>query len=77
LALAGGGGGIVFFLLVIYLFRPLIVQLVGVQFLIPPVLSILALSLGAQALALVSVALGALVPTLRISLMDPAKAMRK
>jgi putative ABC transport system permease protein len=77
LALVGGSAGIVFFLLVIHLFRTLIVQLMGVQFLIPSLFSLLMLALGALALALGSVTLGALVPTLRISLMDPAKAMRK
>jgi putative ABC transport system permease protein len=77
LALAGGVAGIAFFLLVIYLFRPLLIQLMGVQFLIPSLFSTFTLALGALALALVSVSLGALIPTLRISLMDPAKTMRK
>jgi putative ABC transport system permease protein len=77
LALVGGIAGIGLFFLSIYLFRNLIIQLVGVPFLIPSAASFTVLAAGALVLALVSVTLGALIPTMRISLMDPAEAMRK
>jgi putative ABC transport system permease protein len=77
LALGGGGAGIAFFILAVYLFRQLIMQLMGVPFLIPSLFSLFVLAAGALVLALASVTLGALIPTLRISLMDPAEAMRK
>jgi putative ABC transport system permease protein len=77
LALAGGIAGIGLFFLSVYLFRSLIIQLVGVPFLIPSAQSFIFLVVGALVLALASVTLGALIPTMRISLMDPAEAMRK
>ena len=76
LALAGGATGIAIFTFAIYLFRNLIIQMMGVPFLIPSLLTMLGFALGALALTLASVVLGALLPTVRISLMDPAYAMR-
>lgn len=77
LALFGGVAGIAFFAAFVHLFRHLIIQMMGVPFVIPSAVSLVVLALGALVLALVSVTLGALVPTVRISLMDPAAAMRK
>jgi putative ABC transport system permease protein len=77
LALAGGTVGIAVAGLAIYLFRPLIIGLLGTPFLYPDVLGLLALGLGALALALAGVILAALVPALRISLQDPAISMRE
>jgi putative ABC transport system permease protein len=77
LALSGGGAGIVLSISAVYLFHQLLIQLIGVPFLIPSLLSLLVLTVGALTLAVVSVTLGALIPSLRISLMEPAQAMRK
>jgi putative ABC transport system permease protein len=77
LALAGALAGIAFFTFAIYLFRDLIMQIMRVPFIFPSPVSLLALSAGALALALGSVTLGALLPALHISLMDPTLAMRK
>ena len=77
LALGGGGAGIAFSILTVQLFRQLIVQSLGIPFLIPSLLSLIGLVVGALALAMISVVLGALIPALRISRMDPADAMRK
>lgn len=77
LALAGATAGIAFFTLAIYLFRDLIMQIMRVPFIFPSLVSLLALSAGALALALGSVTLGALLPALHISRMDPTLAMRK
>jgi putative ABC transport system permease protein len=77
LALAGGTAGIAIAGLAIYLFRPLIIGLLGTPFLYPDLLGLLALGLGAMALALTGVVLAALVPALRISLQDPAISMRE
>jgi putative ABC transport system permease protein len=76
LALAGGIGGIALFTFAVYLFRNLIVQIMGVPFLFPTPIQLIALSAGALALTLISVTLGALIPILRVSLMDPSLAMR-
>lgn len=77
IAAAGGAAGIAVFTAAVHLFHDLIVRTMGVPFLIPSPPSLLILALGALALALGSVALGALVPTVRISRMDPALAMRE
>jgi putative ABC transport system permease protein len=77
LALAGGAAGAVAAVFAVYLFRNLIIQVLGVPFLIPSPAALLALSAAALALTLVSVTLGALLPSLRIVQMDPALAMRK
>lgn len=77
LALAGGGVGIIVSSLATYLFRTLIVNLMGVPFLFPAIPQLAGLGLGALALALVGVTLAALVPALRISLQDPAISMRE
>jgi putative ABC transport system permease protein len=77
LALAGAISGIAFFTSVVYLFRSLIIQSLGVPFLFPAPFSLAVLIAVALAFALVSVTLGALLPTVHISRMDPALAMRK
>ncbi len=77
LALAGGATGVAVAGLAIYLFRPLIVGLLGTPFLFPDLLGLAALGLGALVLALLGVVLAALVPALRISLQDPAISMRE
>lgn len=77
LALAGGLAGVAVAGLAIYLFRPLIIGLLGTPFLFPALPGLLALGLGALALALVGVVLAALVPALRISFQDPAISMRE
>ena len=77
LALAGGGTGIAVASLAVYLFRPLIIGLMGTPFLFPAPLQLAGLSLGALALALLGVILAALIPALRISLQEPAISMRE
>jgi putative ABC transport system permease protein len=77
LALAGGTTGIAVAGLAVYLFRPLIVGLLGVPFLFPTPLQLAGLSLGALTLALAGVLLAALFPALRISLQEPAISMRE
>jgi putative ABC transport system permease protein len=77
LALAGGVTGIAVAILAIYLFRTLIVGLMGTPFLIPAPLGLAALGLGALALALAGVVVAALIPAVRISLQDPAISMRE
>jgi ABC-type lipoprotein release transport system permease subunit len=63
--------------LAIYLFRTLIVDLMGFPFLFPAPLQLAGLGLGALVLALLGVTLAALIPALRISLQDPAISMRE
>jgi putative ABC transport system permease protein len=77
LALAGGGVGIAVASLAVYLFRPLIIGLMGTPFLFPAPLPLAGLGLGALASALVGVIGAALLPALRISLQDPAVSMRE
>jgi len=77
LALAGGAVGIAISALGVYLFRNLIIGLMGVPFFIPAPLPLAGLALLALALALVGVALAALFPALRISLQDPSVSMRE
>jgi putative ABC transport system permease protein len=77
LALAGGSVGIIVSSLAIYLFRTLIVDMMGFPFLFPAPLQLAGLGLGALVLALLGVTLAALIPALRISLQDPAISMRE
>ena len=77
LALVGGAVGITLAPLAIFLFKDLITRLMGTPFLFPTPLSLLGLALGGLALALVSVALATLLPTLRISHEEPATAMKE
>jgi putative ABC transport system permease protein len=77
LALTGGVTGIFIAGLAVYLFRPLIIGLMGTPFLYPAPLPLVGLGLGALALALVGVTLAALFPTLRISFQDPDISMRE
>jgi putative ABC transport system permease protein len=76
-ALAGGAAGIAFFTAVVYLFRHAIIQYLHTPFILPAPLELAGLALSALLLVLASVGLAALVPALRISLMDPAVAMRE
>lgn len=76
MALGGGITGIAVFAFAVYLFRNLIIQTMGVPFVFPSPFAIITLFIGALALTLFSVTLGALIPTVRISAMDPAVAMR-
>jgi putative ABC transport system permease protein len=77
LGLVGGIFGIALFTFTIFLFRNLIIQMMSVPFLIPSMLNLIALALGTLVLTLGSVTIGAIIPTLRASLMDPSIAMRK
>jgi len=77
LALTGGSVGIGIFTLAVYLFRNLIIQKMGVPFLIPGPLELAGLAAVALLLSLGSVTLGALIPALRASHLDPSFAMRK
>jgi putative ABC transport system permease protein len=77
LAVTGGVVGIAVACLAVYLFRPLIVLLMGTPFLYPAPLSLAGLGVGALAVALVNVILAALIPALRISSEDPAISMRE
>ena len=77
LALAGGATGIAVAGLAVYLFRPLIIGLMGTPYLYPAPLQLAGLGLGALALALLGVILAALIPALRISFQEPAISMRE
>ncbi|MBU0492121.1 MAG: ABC transporter permease [Chloroflexi bacterium] len=77
LALTGGLAGSALAALAVFLFRNLIVQVMGAPFLFPAPLSLLALILGALALTLVSVTLAILIPAVRISRQEPAASMRE
>jgi putative ABC transport system permease protein len=77
LAVAGGVVGVVVVSLAVYLFRNLIIGMMGVPFLYPGIPQLLLLGLGAIALVLLSVLTAALLPTFRISVQDPALAMRE
>lgn len=76
LALPGATFGILFVIVLVYLFRNFIIQMMGVPFLIPSPLALIGLSVAALAAGLVSVVLGAIIPTLRVTRMEPAFAMR-
>ncbi len=77
LALAGGAAGITLAAFAIFLFKDLITRLMGTPFLLPTPLSLLVLTVGGLALALVSVTLATLFPTWRISHEEPATAMKE
>ena len=77
LALAGGLSGTIMSALAVYLFRNMIIASLGLPFLFPPLPSLIGMSVLGLGLALVSVTVGAVFPALRISLMDPAAAMRE
>lgn len=76
-ALLGGTAGIAYFYALVYLYHDLISRTLGLPFLIPSAGSLLLLAAGALLLALASVTLGALLPSARITRMEPALAMRK
>jgi putative ABC transport system permease protein len=77
LAFIGGILGTTLSIFSIYLFRNLLIQLMGFPFLIPSPLTLALISIAALAITMMSVALGVLFPAIRISTMDPAVAMRK
>lgn len=77
LGLAGGLSGVLLATLVVFLFRSLIIDLMGVPFLLPALPGLLALAAGALALTLASVLAAALFPALRSSVQEPALAMRE
>lgn len=77
LALAGGLAGAAFSTLSVYLFRNMIIASLGLPFLFPPLPALIGMSLLGLGLALGSVVVGAALPALRISRMDPAAAMRE
>ena len=77
LALAGGATGIGLTVLATYLFRKLIVVSLGIPFLLPSPLSLLAQVVGGLGVALSSVTVAAMLPAYRISHQDPAAAMRE
>jgi putative ABC transport system permease protein len=77
LALAGGGVGAAITAVVIVLLRNLIIQTLGIPFLFPSILPLLAQIAGVLLLALISVTLAAVIPAWRISHQDPAAAMRE
>lgn len=76
LALVGGSVGVSLSTFAIYLFRDFLIRTLGFPFLFPALPVLIILSLAVLAVTLVSVTLGALLPTLRISTMEPAYAMR-
>ncbi|MCL7453705.1 MAG: FtsX-like permease family protein [Anaerolineae bacterium] len=77
LAFCGASAGIFVAVLALYLFRRLIINSLGVPFLLPPP-GLLALQIGiGLLLAMFSVFLAALLPAIKISRQDPAIAMRE
>ena len=77
LALGGGVAGIALTALVAFLFRRLIVLSLGIPFLLPSPIALLAQVAGGLGLALVAVAVAAMLPAYRISRLDPSVAMRE
>ena len=77
IAAAGAVAGIAMAAYAVDLFHHLIVQTLGIPFLTPSPLALIGLMVGALVLALGSVTLGAMFPTVRISRLEPALAMRK
>jgi putative ABC transport system permease protein len=77
LALAGSSLGVLLSTFAIYLFRDFLIRTLGFPFLFPTLPVLILLSLAVLAVTLISVTLGALLPTLRISTMEPAYAMRR
>jgi putative ABC transport system permease protein len=76
LALLGGSAGVLLSTFAIYLFRDFLIRTLGFPFLFPSLPVLALLSIAVLAVTLVSVTLGALLPTFRISTMEPAYAMR-
>jgi putative ABC transport system permease protein len=77
LALGGGAVGIALGALTTFLFRDLIVRSLEMPFLFPSLPSLLTLVGGGLIVALAGVTLAALLPAFRISLQEPAIAMRE
>jgi putative ABC transport system permease protein len=77
LAFCGATVGAFLAILAIYLFRRLIVMMVGVPFLLPSPGAIVVQTGVGLLLAMLSVLLAALFPALKISRQDPAIAMRE
>ncbi len=77
LALAGAVPGLLLAAFCVYLFRSLIIRSIGVPFLYPSPLPLLALIAGGVVLALAGVTLAASLPAFRISRLDAAVAMRE
>jgi putative ABC transport system permease protein len=77
LAFIGGVAGIILADLVIFLFRKLVMVTLGIPFLLPSPVMLLAMAMGGLLLSLFSVNLAALIPAYQISRQDPAIAMRE
>jgi putative ABC transport system permease protein len=77
LALAGAVPGLLLAAFSVYLFRSLIIRSIGVPFLYPSPLALLALLGAGVILALIGVTLAASLPAYRISRLDAAVAMRE
>lgn len=77
LALGGGTIGLCLAALATYLFRNLLVASLGIPFLLPSIPSLLGLVIGGLVIALLTVAVAALLPAIRISRLDAAVAMRE
>jgi putative ABC transport system permease protein len=77
LALAGAVPGLLLAAFSVYLFRSLIIRSIGVPFLYPSPLPLLALLAAGVLLALAGVTLAASLPAFRISRLDAAVAMRE
>ena len=77
LALAGGLTGVTLTMLVVYLFRNLIISVMGIPFILPSMGSLILQIAGGLAMALLCVSVAAFLPAYRISHQDPASAMRE
>lgn len=77
LALSGGLAGIALSTVAVYLFRQLIINLLGVPFMLPSLSSLALQIAGGLGLALSSIVLAAFYPAYRVSQQDPAVAMRE
>jgi putative ABC transport system permease protein len=77
LAFFGGAAGILLAVAAVYLFRHLIMDSMGIPFLLPSPVSLLLHIVGGLILALFSVTLAALFPAYKISRQEPAIAMRE
>jgi putative ABC transport system permease protein len=77
LAIAGGATGIFLTVVAVALFRNLIIATLGIPFILPAPLQLIAAALGGLALTLITVTLAAMLPAYRISHLEPAIAMRE
>jgi len=77
LAVSGGLIGAFLTTLAVYLFRNFLVHTLGIPFLLPSVLSLIAQIAVGLGMSLASVTVAALLPAYRISQMEPAMAMRE